>query len=295
MSNYNLIFIATHQDNLHIYKLVNSIDSNINNIKVLLVVVSQECEITYESQNPLLTIIFIDEVKMGLSKARNFALEYVSRNAISAEYIMFPDDDSSFDQEFFINFPSILNSNKCFITLIYNTGTKDLYFGKKTKENKLIKPIDHQLIGSPNQIILYDLLKKDIVFNEELGVGAKYGSSEDLDLFLNLYLKGNSFVFTNKLYNFHPKKVAAYENVQLRDIIRRFKNYSSGFAFVIFKYKYFKLIPEYLIRTVVAFVVFAIKLNFKLSLAYLVQFFLRIKLLLHFSFYKSIYSNSKNE
>lgn len=285
--------VTTHQDDLNIYKLIDSIDSNIVNIEVLLIVVSQECTIIYETKNPLLTIVFIQESKTGLSKARNVALNFLSQNTISAEYIMFPDDDSSFDQEFFINFPAILNSNKCFIIPIYNEGTKDLYFGKRTKENKLIKPMNHQLIGSPNQIILYNLLKKDIVFNEELGVGAKYGSSEDLDLFLNLYLKGNSFVFTNKLYNFHPKKVAAYKNVPLQNIIKRFKNYSSGFASVIFKYKYFKLIPEYLIRTLVAFVVFAIKFNFKLSLAYLVQFFLRIQLLIHFFFYKSI-SNSKN-
>ncbi len=293
MKDFNLIMVTTHQDDLNIFKLLDSIDNNVKNIRVLLVVVSQECKTIYKSKNPLLDIAFIDEVKMGLSKARNIALKYLLQNSFSAEYIMFPDDDSSFDQDFFINFSTILNSNKCYITPIYNRGTKDLYFGKKTKENKLIKPIDHQLIGSPNQIILYNLLKQDIVFNEELGVGAQYGSSEDLDLFLNLYLKGNSFVFTNKLYNFHPKKVAAYKNVQLRDIIRRFRNYSSGFAFVIFKYKYFKLIPEYLIRTLVAFVVFAIKFNFKLSLAYLVQFFLRIQLLIHFFFYKSI-SNSKN-
>lgn len=295
MKDYNLILISTHQDSLHVLTLINSIHNNIVNIKVLLLIVSQECKITYESQNSLLTIIFIDEIKMGLSKARNIALKYLSQNTISAEYIMFPDDDSSFNQDFFINFSAILNSHKCFITPIYNEGTKDLYFGKKTRENKLIKPTDHQLIGSPNQIILYNLLKNDIAFNEELGVGAKYGSSEDLDLFLNLYLKGNSFVFTNKLYNFHPKKVAAYKNVKLRDIIKRFKNYSSGFAFVIFKYKYFKLIPEYLIRSLAAFAIFAIKFKFKLSLAYLVQFFLRIQLLIHFSFYKSVYSNSKNE
>lgn len=287
MKNFDLIMVSTHQDDLNIFKLINSIGSNIKNIKVLLIVISQECKINSISQNPLLDIIFIDEVKMGLSKARNVALKYLLDSNISAEYIMFPDDDSSFDKNFFINFPSILNSNKCYTTPIYNTGTKDLYFGKKTEENKLIAPADYKLVGSPNQIILYNSLKKDIVFNEDLGVGAKYGSSEDLDLFLNLYLKGNLFVFTNKLYNFHPKKVAAYENVTIFAIINRFRGYSSGFAFVIFKYKLFRFIPEYLIRTLAAFIIFAIKLNFKLSLAYLVQFFLRIKILIHFFFYQS--------
>jgi hypothetical protein len=47
---------------------------------------------------------FINELKMGLSKARNIALKYLLDNILSAEYIMFPDDDSSFDSVFFDNF-----------------------------------------------------------------------------------------------------------------------------------------------------------------------------------------------
>jgi glycosyltransferase involved in cell wall biosynthesis len=135
MTNYNLILITTHQDKLHILKLIDSIDDNIKNIKVLLVVVSQECKLEYKTKNSLLTIVFIDEEKMGLSKARNIALKYLLNNNLSAEYIMFPDDDSSFDVSFFIHFPSILGSNKCYITPIYNEGTKDLYLGKKTVDN----------------------------------------------------------------------------------------------------------------------------------------------------------------
>ncbi len=293
MQNNNLIMVTTHQDNLNIFKLIDSIDSNIVNIKVLLLVVSQECKIVYKSKSPLLTIVFIDELKMGLSKARNIALNYLSQNTISSEYVMFPDDDSSFDQDFFVNFSIILNTNKCYITPIYNEGTKDLYFGKKTKDNKLILPEDHQLIGSPNQIILYDYFRENIHFNEELGLGAMYGSCEDFDLFLNIYLKGNSFFFINSIYNYHPKKTAAYNKMKIFDIVKRFNNYSTGFAYVLFKYKIFALIPEYLIRTFGAFVVFGFRLKFKLSLAYLIQFFLRIRLLFKFWFNKSLITKSE--
>ena len=289
MSSYNLIFISTHQDNFHIYKLINSIRPNIKNIKTLLLIVSQECEIDNNSNNELLDIISVESLKISLSKARNIALDYLLQNRISSEYIMFPDDDTSFDQIFFENFSTILNSNKNYITPIYKEGTKDLYFGRKTKDNKIITPRDHQLIGSPNQIILYDYLKSDIQFDEKLGVGAQYGSSEDFDLYLKLYQKGNQFFFTNKLYNYHPAKVAAYKNVNLNHIVKRFENYSSGFAYIIFKYKLFKLIPEYLFRTFVAFIFFGLKLDFKLSRAYLTQFFIRIKLLSYFLFNKKVY------
>lgn len=289
MSKYNLIFIATHQDDLHIYKLINSINSNIKYTKVLLIVVSQECKIECHSNNELLNIIVINTLKMSLSKARNTALDYLLQNNVSSEYIMFPDDDTSFDKIFFANFNTILNSNKCYITPIYKEGTKELYFGNKTKDNKIIAPNDHQLIGSPNQIILYDSLKSEIKFNEKLGVGADYGSSEDFDLYLKLYKKGNQFVFINELYNYHPAKVAAYKNVNFEEIVKRFKNYSIGFAYVLFKYRLFKLIPEYLFRTFAASVIFGLKLDLKLSMAYLIQFFVRIKLLFYFTFNRTAY------
>jgi hypothetical protein len=285
--------VTTHQDDLNIFKLIDSIDNNIENIEVLLVVVSQECEINYISHNALLSVVFIQESKMGLSKARNIALKYLLNNDISAEYIMFPDDDSSFDENFFLNFSSVLNTNKCYITPIYNEATKDLYFGKQTPNNKIINQSDHQLIGSPNQIVLYDKLKNQIFFNEKLGVGALYGSSEDIDLFIKIFREGEHFVFTNDIYSYHPKKVAAYKNTGLKKIIKRFQNYSSGFAYVIFKYRLFSFIPEYLIRTLGAFIIFLLKFQFKLAFAYLLQFFIRIKILLTFLFNKSLYQTKE--
>lgn len=292
MKSFNLIMATTHQDNLNVFKLIDSIDSNIENIEVLLVVVSQECEINYFSKNPLLSIIFIQESKISLSKARNIALKYLSNNSISAEYIMFPDDDSSFDKNFFLHFCNVLNTKKCYITPIYKEGTKDLYFGKKTPNNKIIIPSDHQLIGSPNQIILYEKLKNIIFFNEKLGVGALYGSSEDLDLFIKIFNQGEEFVFTNVIYSFHPKKVAAYKNTEFKKIIKRFESYSLGFAYVIFKYGLFNFIPEYLIRTFGAFILFLFRLQFKLAFAYFIQFFIRIKILMTFFFNGHLYQKN---
>jgi hypothetical protein len=289
MNSFKLVMVSTHQDDSNIFKLIDSIDINFKNIAVLLVVVSQECKIYYTSKSPLLSIVFINEIKMGLSKARNVALKYLLDNFISAEYIMFPDDDSSFDAIFFDNFSTILGSNKCYIGPIYNEGTKDLYFGKPTPNGKAISPSDHQLIGSPNQIIVYDKLKDSINFNEKLGVGAQYGSSEDLDLFIKLFNQGQQFIFINDIYSYHPKKVAAYKSTDFKKIIKRFESYSTGFAFIIFKYRLFVFIPEYLIRTLGGFVIFILKFQLKLAVAYLFQFFIRIKILSFFLFNKSLY------
>ena len=293
MSDYNLIMIATHQDDSCIKCLIDSIQDNNKKIKVLLLVISQECEINCESRNSSLTIRRINEVKMSLSKARNIGIKYLSDQKISSEYIMFPDDDSSFDEVFFNNFRSILGSDKCYLTSIYNTGSKDLFFDRKLKENTTVKITDNQLIGSPNQIILYDKLKHKILFNEELGVGARYGSSEDLDLFLKINTNANSYFFTDRLYSFHPKKTAAHDNVKFSQIINRFRNYSTGFVYVVFKYKMFRFIPELFIRTLAAFVIFFFKGKFKLSFAYLFQFFIRIQILIYFLFNKPVCEERK--
>jgi hypothetical protein len=279
MTNYNLILITTHQDNLHVLKLIDSIDSNIINIKTLLVVVSQECKIVYETKNPLLTIVFINELKMGLSKARNIALEYLSNNTISAEYIMFPDDDSSFDENFFLYFPSVLNSNKCYITPIYNEGSKDLYLGKILKDGCIIDENKHYLIGSPNQIVLYEKFRQQILFNEELGVGGRLGSCEDYDHFIRLNRIGAKFYYFSKIYSFHPAK-STKNLLSLKDTKKRYKSYSPGFVYIIKRYKKYSFIPLFLLRPLGGSLIKIFGLNFKMANVYFSVFFYRIELLI---------------
>jgi len=281
MRNYSLIMITTHQNDVAISDLLKSVDENSKDLSILIVIVSQGIKVNFSIKNSLLNLIFIDEAKISLSKARNIALNYVSQNNLSADYIMFPDDDSSFDAVFFENFKSIQSLGSNYITPIYNTGTKDVYLGKKPNDT-VVSIRDYNMVGSPNQIIQYSKFKDFIYFDEELGVGAKYGSSEDLDLFIRLNLAGAKFIYTDRIYTYHPKKTDVYKHKSLKEIVSRFRNYSSGFALLIFRYRLYSFIPTYIFRTFAAFLVFAVKLNFKLSLAYLIQFFVRIQLLWFF-------------
>lgn len=278
--------VSTHQSDLTIYNLLNSIDDNILNIELLLIVVSQNCCVSFIPKNELFSIVFLNETNMGLSKARNIALDYIKKNNISSDYIMFPDDDSSFDKIFFTNFSKVVDLENNYVTPIYNVNSKDFYIGKNGINNKHIKVNDFKLIGSPNQIVLYDKFKEDIFFDEELGVGSKFGSSEDLDFFIRLNKKGAKFIYSDKIYSYHPKKTDFYQDKKLKDILSRFKNYSSGFALIIFRYRLYSFIYPYLSRTLAGFFYYLFKLNFKLSFAYLVQFFMRIQSLFHFNFNK---------
>jgi hypothetical protein len=279
--HFDLIMIVTHQDNNNISNFMYSVSDN-SYINLFVIVVSQVEFMLGVNVSELTKFNQIFLEKKSLSAARNHALNYLNDNDISASYIMFPDDDSTFDNIFFENFPCIQLSCFNYITPIYNTHTNDLYLGKTMAKGTSVKISDYNMIGSPNQLIQYERFKEHIYFNEELGVGAKYGSSEDLDLFIRLTLAGAKFIYTDKLYSYHPKKTDIYKNKKIKDILIRFNNYSCGFAFLIFRYRLYIFIPNYLFRTFAAFIVFAIRLNFKLSLAYFIQFFARIKFLLTF-------------
>lgn len=287
MVRKNLIMVTTHQDDLNVYKLLKSLNDNLKDITTLIVVVSQESPLNFVATNPSLSLTVINETKMGLSKARNIALKFLLEHNITSDYIMFPDDDSTFDGNFFADFRNILGTDNNYLGPIYNEGSQKLYLGKETEEGKLLSIKDYKLVGSPNQIICYDKVKHHIFFDEELGVGAKYGSSEDFDLYIKMNLLGCPYYFTNKLYSFHPAKTAVYKKNKLKIILKRFKNYSSGFAFVVFRYNLFYLVPNYLFRTLIASVVYFLKLNFILSLAYLIQFYLRVQLLVYFTLIKN--------
>jgi glycosyltransferase involved in cell wall biosynthesis len=285
--NYKIIMITTHRDNLNIFNLLESLDNINNELTLLVVLVSQESLIKYIPKSKNLTIKFINEKKIGLSKARNIGLDYLLKNNITSEYIMFPDDDSTFDKNFSQEFIKILGSEKNYITPIYNTNSQKLYLGKPHKNGAKILIKNYYLVGSPNQVIQYNKYKELIYFNENLGVGAKYGSSEDLDLFIKLNLYGIKYFYNSLIYSYHPKKTNVYKNKTISDIIKRFKSYSSGFAVVIFEYKLYRFIPTFLFRTFAAFIYYIIKFNFKLSLAYLIQLLFRIKLLCYYSMKKN--------
>jgi hypothetical protein len=291
MNYFNLILISTHQDDKNIYNLLKNLDSENLNIKVFLLIVSQNCKINYIVSNVLnLTIQFIQTEKMGLSKARNIGLNYLINNNVKSEYIMFPDDDTSFDDNFIQNFKQILGSNKCYITPIYNEGTKNLYLGKFIKPDKLMNEKDHQYVGSPNQIILYSKFINFIYFDENLGVGTINGSCEDLDLYFRLNRTGAKFYSINKLYSYHPSKKSK-NKTKTRQVFKRYKSYSLGYFFLMKKYNKTRFIFPFLIRPIFGSFYNLIFLNLKMINVYVSLFFFRLYLVLFKFKSKNNYNN----
>lgn len=279
-SHYDLIFVSTHINNNYIYKLIDSIISNNSIVNICIVIVSQDTTFIWSNTSDLIDLFVINEPRVSLSRARNIALKFLLTNKASASYIMFPDDDSSFDYSFFKAFKEILESNKCFLTSIYKEGTKEYYLGKSFKEDTVVSIDDHHLIGSPNQVLLYNLLKNNIWFNESLGIGAQYGSCEDYDLFLKINLENNHYYYNSMLYSFHPAKSVSTNNVKLKKVIERYKNYSLGFVYIIYAYRKQKFIPIFLFKCLGASLISLFTLKFKMAIMYFCLFFIRINALI---------------
>lgn len=277
---YDLVMVTTFQNHTHINNLISSIDNNNVDVRLLLIAVSQNCDLEFVPKNQNVFINFLHVDLMSLSKARNLALRFLSETKVNSRFIMFPDDDSTFDAFFFKNFNTVVQPGFNYITPIFNTGTDKYYLGNPNMDEKEINIENHNLIGSPNQILDYELSKEEIFFNENLGVGATYGSCEDLELFIRLSRKGRLFFYTSKLFSYHPDKKSFYYKNDFKKIISRFRNYSSGFAFLIIEYKFYRWIPNFIFRSFAASFYYFLQLKFKLSISYFIQAIIRVKLLL---------------
>jgi len=271
---YDLVFLTTHQDNRYIFKYLDSISCN-SSLKLYILILSQEVTVEFSNVNQQIENLQI--AKMSLSKARNIGLKYLSEKGISSKYIMFPDDDSTFDLNFFEEFNQLTRSGKNFIIPIYcENSDKKLYLGKKLAEDTPLNYNHHYMIGSPNQIISYNRNVSNIYFDENLGVGALYGSCEDFDLFLRLIESGESFLFTSKLYNYHPEKTNSFANLDSSLIYKRLKSYSLGFIYTVQKHKLYSLLLYFFVRPMLAAFYYILKFNFRLVWIYSKLFFFRV-------------------
>ena len=279
---FDLIFLTTAQNALHINNLLDSIcrynyKLNINIIILLQnsVKINQE---KYQNKNTTINVITTNK-KYSLSKARNICIDYIIDNKIKSKYIMFPDDDTTFDSSFFINFENTVTQN-CLID-VYCTETKHHYQAiKQLPDNSLTT--DYKYAMSVNMIISYDHFIHIGKFDENMGVGAKYGAGEDGDYFLRTCEKFGSFKVYHKLYNFHSAPDRKFEDLSLSKLIKRYKTYGEGVIYLLYKHNK----PRQAIQCIIYGLLGSIKsfifdFNLKLSLARLCGFWYRLKCYLY--------------
>lgn len=216
------LIVATINRTKELDELLNSIknsDYNLEKIEVIIVdqnknLILEEIIFKYASE---FKIIHIKSEIKGLSKNRNIGIKVAS-----GEIICFPDDDCKYTKDIFSKVEQGLESNRKidFIMgrIIDQEGNDCLKKWPKkseviTKENFLEKV---------SSITIF-LRKNNIKFNEKLGAGEYFGSSEDVE-----YIYENLKYYKKASYNpniivYHPKSDSSNFNYK--------KAYSYGLGF----------------------------------------------------------------
>jgi GT2 family glycosyltransferase len=294
MNSYDLVMITTFINDKHIYKLCESIVcNNESNLNLLVILVEQSTSVSEKCIQKNTNYTEIEIIKagknIGLSSARNLALHFIKQHNVSFNFVMFPDDDTTFDKDFFLNFKNVVEPDKNLLIPFYNEGTFIPYKKFNLKNKTPLSKNDFKYVGSPNIVIFNQVIYQDVMFDELLGVGSKFGSSEDVDFYFKSF-DICPFIFTNQLYNFHPAKTDRYSTMSYNEIIKRFRAYSSGYIYVMLKYKKKFPLLNILLTTIGAALLNFFKGNWKMCRAYTAQFFIRMQLI----FQTRTYMRQKN-
>lgn len=279
---YDLVFVTTSSDLDLLEQYFKSLNSN-NSLNLLVVVVCQKGLELIPSCNNITHVHLIKiNNKLSLSKARNYALEWLELEGIKYSYIMFPDDDSTFDMHFFNKFKMVVNEGLNFLIDVRNQLEPGYFIKHNFEDGQRLGLISWNKSCSVNMIINFSTVSKLRRFDEKLGVGAQYGAGEDSDFFIRAVRENCIFTFTNALYTIHPAALDTYRTMSLEILVKRFKNYGRGVVFVLMKHSMYLEAVKVCFRGVAGSIISALKGNFKLSYAYFRSFLARIQVVIFF-------------
>lgn len=290
--NVELVFITTCTDLNNVFKLLNSIRISNNKVNLLIVIVVQNgLSIDIMQYCTLYTdIVIIREKKtISLSLARNIALNYISAHEIKYKYVMFPDDDSVYDELFFEKWEYSGQGNR-----LINVKCSDSndYFNYLMLPNMTqLTTSQYKMSSSVNMIIDQETVEATGLFDERLGVGALYGAGEDNDFFIRAS-KVSPFLICTTIYNMHPSPEHKYDLMNLSQIIKRFNNYGRGVVFMLCKNELKMEALFICFRALGGALLNFLRFRFKLAVAYLCSFVSRVVLFLRLIWSHEYYRNN---
>lgn len=152
---------------------------------------------------------YIRTKEKGLSKSRNVGLKFAS-----GDVICFPDDDCIYSIGLLPIVENIFNTSLFDILSIKSVGSIDMLSNndfinikKLTDLNIFKRAISYSLFFKRNSILGFE-------FDEDLGVGAEFGSTEESDFTLRVMLNGSKKnIYTESLTVYHPDKIVDYNNI----------------------------------------------------------------------------------
>ena len=220
--------IVTSQDKTSdLIKLFTSLSTQ--NFKIQVIFVNQTGIELSEFYRPpcsrrLFSILEIKSVKCGLSEARNKAFTHIASNCLVA----FADDDCWYSAGLT---DAISNAFKgddldCLCVNVFDPE-RNKYLGNR--------PTDRRRVGLSNIFSLPIsvgifvksdfILQHGIMFDEEYGIGASYGSGEETEFLYRMVIAGARIRYFGDLLVYHPA-IDSHEKIDLL----KTKNYATGFG-----------------------------------------------------------------
>ena len=174
----------------------------------------------------------------GLSRARNEALKLAS-----GKYFALIDDDASYDENYLRKAHDQLNTEEKIILsgYIYSPLKKNImkdYCVTKNGAKLTLRKI-LRMAPSPALVFPMELYKKGLRFDEEFGVGAKYGACEETDIILRALDEGYAVRYCSEMIVQHPTIVHSFE-VENTTIQKKRESYSFGLGALFAKDKLYR-------------------------------------------------------
>jgi glycosyltransferase involved in cell wall biosynthesis len=139
----------------------------------------------------------------GLSKARNKGLEIADRNIIC-----FPDDDCEYPEGLLKRvYDFFIENSKYQIFILGVRETKKRYKLAFTGIDGERELKYNDVFKACCSISIFHLNRFDVRFDESLGLGAQYKSSEDYDYVVSLMKEKVKIYFSDKYYVLHPDNI----------------------------------------------------------------------------------------
>lgn len=278
-NDYKFVMIVPFMKVLVVRELIESLLENNKKYLILLVLVDMSLGEEFAiNSTSLLRIKRIQlSNKESSSHSRNIGIEYILKNDICFEYLLFPDDDTVFDSSFFELFEKVVHGNT--IMNVLCKDTKVPYSSYKIEDGALLKKKDVLFVGCVRLILSKKTFDRVGYFDEQLGIGAKYGSGEDGDYFLRA-LAYDEFHYTDKVYNLHPSPSLKYKQMKFRDLVLRFNNYGKGLVYMLCKHRLYKESCIVCLRAIAGGGVALVAGKWRLACAYWFSFFTRLSVFL---------------
>lgn len=156
--------------------------------------------------NKYFDIVFISDLGVGLSRARNVGLNALYSHDISVtDVVLFPDDDCMFCEDFFSKIGQYFNDETIYGVYyrVFDVENSDLELAYTAKLNP--DRLDLQnVFSSITSINFIHRLNKFARFDEDFGLGGKFNSSEEILYVSQLLKKGFQFKYLDDVKILHP-------------------------------------------------------------------------------------------